>query len=44
MLFKCLYCDLFADPAEIAIHYIDAHEWEYDRACAWLREKIEEAA
>jgi hypothetical protein len=42
---KCFECDQWFDrPDDLAIHLIDEHCWDSERARLWLRDTIEEQA
>ncbi len=43
-LYPCSPHVSFTDPADLAIHLVDRHEWATDKAAAWLREKVESKA
>lgn len=38
----CPDCPIHGLPDDIAIHLIDTHGWETDKATVWLREQVEE--
>ena len=38
----CFFMDKAAD--QVAIHLLKEHQWEYEKARLWLRDKIEEGA
>lgn len=43
--YKCLYrcCPVVStEPDDIAIHLLERHGWDYERARLWLRDTVEE--
>lgn len=34
----------FGGPDDVAIHLLDSHGWDYEKARLWLRDKVEEKA
>jgi hypothetical protein len=39
---KCLDCHLpFSQPDDCAVHMLERHGWDYERARLWLRDMVE---
>lgn len=41
---NCPECGFIDVPDTVAIHLIDTHRWETDKATVWLREQAESDA
>ena len=41
---RCPDCEWFDEPDAVALHLINFHDWDTDKATVWLREQVEEKA